>query len=205
MISFTYFNNIGVIDLPLGLIVILILLLLFIYHIVKYNYQDLIVNIGLYLFGLLYIAGGMSMFILLRNLEVNNFFNTGALWLALIATWSTDSGAYFIGNFFGKRKLVEKISPNKTIEGALGGIVFTITAVIIFAFILELYSISWLFYGIFVAIIAITGDLFESSLKRDMDIKDSGKLIPGHGGILDRFDSLLFTIPFTYYFLTLLL
>lgn len=204
MVSYTYFNNTGYINLPLGLIFIFIFFFLIIYHIFKYNYKDIIISIGTYLFGLIYIGGGMSIFILLRDLKVDYFFNTGALWLALIATWATDTGAYFVGRFLGKNKLAEKISPNKTIEGALGGILLTVLTVITYANIFDLYSYSWIFYGVFVAVVAMMGDLLESSLKRDMNVKDSGRLIPGHGGILDRFDSLLFTIPFTYYFLTLL-
>ena len=205
MISYTYFTHIGIIDLPLGLAFVFIFLLLFIYHIAFYSYHNIINKIGTNLLGLIYIGGGMSILLLLRDLSVHSFFETAPLWLALIATWATDIGAFFTGKYFGKHALTNNISPNKTIEGALGGILFNLLTVIIFSLSLNLYSIYWVIYGILSAIVAIIGDLFESSLKRDMNVKDTGRLMPGHGGILDRFDSIIFSAAFTYYFLTLLL
>jgi phosphatidate cytidylyltransferase len=161
----------------------------------KDGYQNIVSKMGISLLGLIYIGVGMSFFIFLHS------FNIWGLWLALIATWVTDTGAFFVGKFVGKRKLSPGISPNKTIEGALGGVLFTTITVTFIALYLDKFSFYWIIYSIMVALIAISGDLFESSLKRDMEVKDSGRLIPGHGGILDRFDSLLFTIPFTYFYL----
>lgn len=205
MISYTYFSSFGYLDFPPGLIAIFIFLVLFIYHIAFYSYKDIIHKIGTNILGLIYIGGGMSIFLLLRDLSVGNFFETGLLWLVLISTWATDIGAYFTGRQFGSHPLTKNISPNKTIEGAVGGVLFNLTAVIIYSLVINLFSFSWIIYGILSAIIAIIGDLFESSLKRDMEVKDTGDLIPGHGGILDRFDSVIFTGVFTYYFISLLL
>lgn len=116
---------------------------------------------------------------------------------ALLVVWSTDSGAYFTGRKLGKHKLWPEISPNKTIEGFVGGIVIAVIFVMIMQFIYP-FNVSW------IALIVITivssvfgqlGDLVESAIKRHYDVKDSGNLLPGHGGILDRFDSLLFVLP----------
>ena len=175
------------------------------YHILINSYHKIIYNLGINLLGIIYIGGGMSFFILLREINIFTFHETLPLWLALIATWTTDIGAFFTGKYYGKKPLAKKISPNKTVEGALGGIIFTFFIVIIFVIYFDLFSFQWVLYGIFSAIFAILGDLFESSIKRDMDVKDTGDLIPGHGGILDRFDSLIFTCAFTYYFIIFLL
>lgn len=116
---------------------------------------------------------------------------------ALLVVWSTDSGAYFTGRKFGKNKLWPEISPNKTIEGFVGGIVIAI----VFAIIMQLiypFDVSWLALIIVTIVSSIfgqLGDLVESAIKRHYSVKDSGNLLPGHGGILDRFDSLLFVLP----------
>lgn len=116
---------------------------------------------------------------------------------ALLVVWTTDSGAYFTGRRLGKNKLWPEISPNKTIEGFVGGIVIAVIAVIIMQLISP-FDVSW---GILILIAIVSsifgqmGDLVESAIKRHYDIKDSGNILPGHGGILDRFDSLLFVLP----------
>jgi len=110
-----------------------------------------------------------------------------------------DIAAYIIGTAVGKRKLAPKISPKKTIEGSIAGIVFSVATIILLNRWLQ-YDFSKLFFiGMTVSIIGQFGDLFESMLKRSADIKDSGTIIPGHGGVLDRFDSLLFAAPVFYY------
>ena len=116
---------------------------------------------------------------------------------ALVIVWVTDSGAYFTGRSFGKNKLWPEISPNKTVEGFVGGIVLAVVGVIIMQLIAP-FDVSWIVL-IVVAIVASIfgqmGDLVESAIKRHYGVKDSGKILPGHGGILDRFDSLLFVLP----------
>jgi len=116
---------------------------------------------------------------------------------ALLIVWVTDSGAYFTGRKFGKNKLWPEISPNKTIEGFLGGIILAVIGAIIMQFI-EPFDVSWLVLILVVIVSSIMGqmgDLVESAIKRHYDVKDSGNILPGHGGILDRFDSLLFVLP----------
>lgn len=201
IVLFTYLSSNNYLNLSIGFFIALIFSILIIYHILKNSYHKIIYNLGINILGLVYIGGGMSFFILLRNIDVSTIHETIPIWLALISTWTTDIGAFFTGKLFGKKPLASKISPNKTIEGALGGIILNLIIINIFVFSINLFSFHWIIYGILSAIFAIFGDLFESSIKRDMDIKDTGNLIPGHGGILDRFDSLIFTSVFTYYFI----
>ena len=129
----------------------------------------------------------------------------GLIVLVFCLLWANDIFAYLTGRLLGKHKLFPRISPGKTIEGSIGGLVFTIIAMMVFA-----HYADWLPLadGIGMAIIAVVfgtlGDLSESMLKRQAGVKDSGKLIPGHGGILDRFDSVMFGVPFVFVFLLLL-
>jgi phosphatidate cytidylyltransferase len=126
--------------------------------------------------------------------------------LTFLCIWTADIGAYFVGKYFGKTPLSE-ISPKKTVEGAVFGIAATICVGVAGA-----YYLNWAQYiftggalGLLIGIASLLGDLTESMLKRDAGVKDSGQLIPGHGGILDRTDSYIFTAPLVYYFVTLLL
>lgn len=149
--------------------------------------------------GILYIGFLGAHLILLRTLP------EGASWLliATAITGSSDSGAYFTGKRFGKRKLCPNISPNKTIEGALGGLLCALVASVLFAMIIlqSFHIISLVFVTIVLTGVGIAGDLTESIIKRGTGTKDSGRCLAGHGGILDRVDSLLFVAPVLYYFL----
>ena len=129
--------------------------------------------------------------------------NSGFRWLllALVGTWVCDSAAYCVGNFWGKHGFFSKISPHKTWEGAIGGVVFSMVTVMILGYLLLDLSLAWGFLlGALVVLGATFGDLSESVIKRQLDVKDSGEIIPGHGGVLDRMDSLLFVMPIVYYF-----
>ena len=132
----------------------------------------------------------------------------GTLWILFpfIAAWMTDTGAYFTGVFLGKHKLCEKISPKKTVEGAIGGIVFCVISLIVYAYAMKL-EVNYIavFVGAAVlSVIAQIGDLSFSVIKREYNIKDYGNLMPGHGGVLDRFDSTMFTIPASYILLMII-
>ncbi len=122
----------------------------------------------------------------------------------LITIWATDSGAYFVGRQWGKRKLSQYISPNKTVEGFVGGIVVSIIVAIIFMLIVKLPGFSNLFSllltTVVISIAGQLGDLCESAIKRYYGVKDSGHILPGHGGLLDRFDSLIFVLPILFVF-----
>ncbi len=123
------------------------------------------------------------------------------LWIALIGTWASDTFAYFSGFAFGKTKLCEPISPKKTREGFYGGVVGTAVSVAVLGSSIGHSWVLMAVLGVVIALVATVGDLVESIVKRYTGIKDSGILIPGHGGVLDRFDSAMFVIPFVYYFL----
>ena len=130
--------------------------------------------------------------------------------LALVIAWMSDTGAYFCGKFFGKNKLCPDISPKKTIEGFVGGIIVCVISVIFVAFIFNNFVFEHkcqINYGLVVLLgllgspISALGDLCFSVIKRKCNVKDFGNIMPGHGGILDRFDSVIFTVPFVYIFL----
>jgi phosphatidate cytidylyltransferase len=147
-------------------------------------------------FGVLYIGWSLSNLMLLRNLDGNVGFY--AVLYVLVVTWATDSSAFFVGRRLGKHPLC-KVSPKKSVEGAVGGIVGGIAFGFLFRSYLnlDLYQVFLLSLG--TSLVSEVGDLIESLLKRDAGIKDSGHLLPGHGGILDRIDSVLFSLPFVYY------
>lgn len=131
--------------------------------------------------------------------------NIDKVLLALFIVWATDSGAYLVGVRFGKRKLAPRVSPNKTIEGSLGGILSAVLVTGIFMLVRpQVYSpynaFVFLILAVLFSIAGQLGDLVESSVKRHFGVKDSGKFIPGHGGVLDRFDSLLFVFPLMHFF-----
>jgi phosphatidate cytidylyltransferase len=120
--------------------------------------------------------------------------------IAVVGPWISDSGAYFAGHLFGRRLLFPSLSPNKTVEGSLGGLLLTILVVGFVSYQFLDFSLGKAaVIGAGVSVFSQSGDLFESMLKRILDIKDLGHFLPGHGGILDRIDSLLFTAPAVYY------
>lgn len=150
--------------------------------------QFTINDAGYYLLSIFYIGSTFHSVIFLRTLGLNLFL------FMIIVVALTDSGAYFVGKKFGKRKLAPLISPNKTIEGSIGGTVIGVLAGTIFGFITGVSSnvLALAIMSIVVAAVAQFGDLVASSMKREYGIKDFGTLFPGHGGVLDRFDSHLY-------------
>jgi phosphatidate cytidylyltransferase len=137
---------------------------------------------------------------------------TALVVLPLLLTWATDIGAYAFGRAFGKKKLIPAVSPGKTVEGAVGGLGLTIIVCLLYVrFILMPYAQLGLtiqgavLFAIVISVAAQIGDLAESLLKREAGVKDSSRIIPGHGGILDRFDSILFVMPIAFLLLGRLL
>jgi phosphatidate cytidylyltransferase len=163
----------------------------------KFTFDD----VGFVLLATLYVGMGFFYFLATRNA------NDGLAYVifALLLIWSTDTGAYFTGRSFGKNKLWPEISPNKTIEGAVGGIVLATMVGIVFHLIYQFpYSMfTIVLVSILVSVFGQIGDLVESAFKRHYNVKDSGRILPGHGGILDRFDSAIFVFPVLHLILQL--
>ncbi|MCZ0702596.1 phosphatidate cytidylyltransferase [Natronobacillus azotifigens] len=157
----------------------------------KITFED----VGFLLLSAVYIGLGFHYFIQVQRVGLEYIF------YAILVIIATDIGAYFAGRFFGKNKLWPEISPNKTIEGAVGGILLAVIVAIIFQFIFPVHNSVLVVFvvTIFASMFGQVGDLVESAFKRHYHVKDSGKLLPGHGGILDRFDSWLFVFPFLHF------
>lgn len=159
-------------------------------------------------FGVVYVAVMLSFIFLTRNLSGGAFL----VWLIFLCSWGCDTCAYCVGVLIGKHKMSPILSPKKSVEGAVGGVVGAALLGALYAFVIGKcfpeFSHSPLHYAIICmvgALISMVGDLAASGIKRNHDIKDYGKLIPGHGGILDRFDSVIFTAPVIYFLATVLL
>ena len=155
-----------------------------------------ILDIAVTFLGIFYVAIFLDYIVLtIRDFELGNLY----VWIIFIIAFATDTFAYFSGYLFGKHKLIPKVSPKKTIEGSIGGILGSTLSCVLFSYIFKLQIMPLAIIGLIGSIIAQFGDLFASSVKRYVGIKDYGKLIPGHGGILDRFDSVILVAPFVYY------
>lgn len=167
----------------------------------KYNIIDACVTA----FGVAYVPFLMSFLILIRNLDNGIIL----IWLIFIGAWGTDTMAYTFGRLFGKRKIIPEISPKKTLAGAIGGIFGCIALMIVFGIISNAYfdlKISFVvlaILGLICGIVSQIGDWSASAIKRYVNIKDFGSIMPGHGGVLDRFDSILFVAPVVYFVLVL--
>ena len=186
------------------LIIPILLLILFTTIIVtdmKINFKD----ISYTLFGIIYVITCISFIAQIRGMENGRYL----VWFAIIAAWGTDTFAYIIGKRFGKHKF-SKVSPKKSIEGCIAGILGAVIIALIYTVAINsIFEVqySYVFIGIITAILSIAGQLGDfaaSSIKRYVDIKDYSNLIPGHGGMLDRIDSLMFLAPFAYVFLTMI-
>ena len=179
---------------------ILILITLFIIHFTRKENQDAVTLIAVTLFAIFYIGWFFTFLVKIR------FLGDGHKLVAylLLVTKSGDIGAYLVGSNFGRHKLIPRISPNKSVEGAIGGFIFSIAAAL-----LSRYYLSWMSFGfilasgILIGVFAQLGDLAESLIKRDYDVKDSSVFLPGLGGMLDVIDSILFTAPIFYICLTI--
>ncbi|MDO4539992.1 MAG: phosphatidate cytidylyltransferase [Syntrophomonadaceae bacterium] len=162
----------------------------------RYRINDLALNA----FGVLYI--GFTLAWALR-LEAQPLA-FGLMMLVLLLTWSSDIGGYFVGRSLGRHKLAPDLSPNKTVEGALGGLLFSALVAMVFCGLYKAAGISIAaaaVFGLLGSAAAQIGDLFMSGVKRFCGVKDSGKVLPGHGGVLDRFDSFLLVMPLIYFLL----
>ncbi len=150
------------------------------------------------LFGVFYVGFTLSTVVSTRSLPAGEFL---VLFLAVV-TWASDTGAYYAGTLWGKHLLLPSVSPKKTVEGVLGGLALAVGSALLAQrwFASELSQSDSLILGMLLTGAGLLGDLFESGIKRRTGVKDSGGILPGHGGMLDRLDSLLFTAPTFYYY-----
>lgn len=183
--------------------VYLIVIALFSVEVFRHNRYN-IVDIALTVLGMIYISFLFSFIVLTRNLINGGLY----IWFIFIGAWATDTAAYFAGRFFGKIKVLPEVSPKKTLEGSIGGIIGSPLAITLYGFILnktgyigEISIYHFAIMGILSGVISQLGDWAASAIKRDMDIKDYGNIFPGHGGVLDRFDSIMFIAPLIYFYL----
>jgi len=179
---------------------ILILITLFIIQFTRKESRNAVNLIAVTLFAVFYIGWFFTFLVKVRFLEDGHKLVA----YLLLVTKSGDMGAYLVGSNFGRHKLIPRISPNKSVEGAAGGFIFSIACALLSRYYLSWMSFSFvLISGVLIGIFAQLGDLAESLIKRDYDVKDSGVFLPGLGGMLDVIDSILFTAPIFYICLTI--
>ena len=209
LIAFTHFvderllTSIIIAIIPVSLVVLFA-------ELVLSKGKKTVTDIAVTMLGICYIPLMLIYLSLVRDMELDHGLNGKILiWFVLIASWGSDIFAYFIGRHFGKHKLTA-VSPNKTVEGAVAGVVGAILLGILFAILCNTIwgvGINYLLIGCIMAILSIVGqigDLAASSIKRYCDIKDFSELIPGHGGMLDRIDSIIFVLPFAFILFSIL-
>lgn len=170
-------------------------------------------NVGATILGLLYVVGLMLNFLWLRGIQgkisgvMGMTLERGAclVMMVLLCTWAVDTGAYFAGSWLGKTKLIPQISPKKTVEGSIGGLLLAILVGAGVASLIQMPIAHGLILGGLIGIVGQLGDLAASMFKREVGVKDFGNLLPGHGGMLDRIDSLLFAAPIAFLYISIIL
>jgi len=183
------------------LFIVLVLLFLILMQFRRRNNYGVIVDISTTIFGILYVSWFFSFLIKIRYLPNG----IGLLGTVLLITKLGDIGAYLVGSRFGKTPLMPRISPKKSVEGAMGGLLFSILGALASKLFINFTYLHLISMGIFLSVLGQLGDLSESLMKRDCQVKDSGSIFPGLGGILDAIDSLLFTAPVFYFYISVVL
>ncbi|MDD4568977.1 MAG: phosphatidate cytidylyltransferase [Tepidanaerobacteraceae bacterium] len=196
----SFYHKFNFIWVPFSMVILIVLECL--YSIINNN-RNRIIDVIYTVFSFIYTSFLFMYFILVRNLP--NGINFA--WWIFVTTWACDTGAFFIGIFFGKKLLVPHISPKKTVEGSLGGALFSVVVCVIFArFLLpEVGIVHATILGVLIGFVSQIGDLSASLIKRYCRIKDFSNIIPGHGGILDRLDSALFSFPIAYIYIVMII
>ncbi len=186
---------------------LILTMVVYVFSFPKYKAEQIMHSFFAFIYGPVMISFSLMTRMMSNGMDDTSMYNVGffAAWMIFISAWTSDTCAYFVGVAFGRHKLAPTLSPKKSIEGAIGGVVGATIAGGIYGKILEYYGIFpgggiWIFalLGMCGSVVAQIGDLAASAIKRNFDIKDYGKCIPGHGGVLDRFDSVIFTSPLIY-------
>ncbi|WP_454065053.1 phosphatidate cytidylyltransferase [Candidatus Nitrospira salsa] len=187
--------------LPIMISTFIVVVLLLIFMFIPQQLKQRLPQPVAILFGIFYIGLCLGHLLLIRQLNSGDLL----IFFVILVTWAADTGGYYIGASIGKRPIAPRLSPKKTVEGFMAGIIFSVVLAILshFWFLPSLSLLHCLIIGILLACVGLLGDLAESAFKRSAGVKDSGSLIPGHGGILDRIDSLLLTAPTFYYYMLL--
>ena len=179
------------------LVSLILIMLVYVFTYPKYNAHQIMSAF----FGVVYVAVMLSFILLTRNLPDGKFI----VWLIFLCSWGCDTCAYCVGMLIGKHKMAPVLSPKKSVEGGIGGVVGAGLLGVIYAAAIQGPMVEYAVICGIGALISMVGDLAASAIKRNQGIKDYGKLIPGHGGILDRFDSVIFTAPVIYYLAKIIL
>ncbi len=198
---FVRFTNLPILDFKYFQVFLIISFFVpLIYQLFKPKISLTSSKLGHYFLALSYIA--IPFALLIQIPFIKGDYHPNIILGVFILIWISDSFAYIVGSTIGRTKLYEKISPNKTIEGALGGLIAAIAAAYFLSkYVTDLSPTNWMIIASIVVVFGILGDLIESKFKREAGVKDSSNFIPGHGGFLDRLDSIIFVAPFVYVYL----
>lgn len=202
-VGFDYFFNNSELNIPLLLFLMLIVPIMFLVELFNGGDRPL-TNVGSTVLGIMYVAVPMAMLAGVPLLLSGGEWQPLTMIFYILTIWSNDTFAYLVGVPFGKHRLNERISPKKSWEGFFGGIVGAVLMSIFAAYYLGDSYLMWVGVGFITSTVGCLGDLVESMFKRTCGVKDSGNILPGHGGWLDRFDGLIFSAPFVFVYLILI-
>lgn len=211
LVTHARYRGVFALDVPSAMIVLLVIFAMSIW--LRGPARRPLAVAAVTIFGIIYTGAMLSFAYSIRYHPYTVGAAGGAtlLLFPLLLTWTTDTGAYFVGRSIGRRKLIPSVSPGKSVEGALGGLLIAIFVAWLFerSVLIPVAHIAFapgavLLFGAVISVAAQVGDLAESLLKREAGVKDSSRIIPGHGGVLDRLDSLLFVLPAAYWLLGVL-
>lgn len=200
LIVFLFYFKVDLLRLFIFIIPSLILIILIFK---RDEYGKLLKSGSFSLMGIIYIGIFSGYLLLIYSYRGNGVRGRELLIYLISVIWLGDTGAYYIGRYFGKHPLALRLSPKKTVEGAIGGVIFAILGGLIMRLLLKNYIsyIESILFSIFLSIMGQVGDLIESGFKRALKVKDSGTMLPGHGGVMDRMDGLIFSAPFMYLYI----
>lgn len=190
--------------IPLIILIVLLSGLVELFRKPKFPGWSASLNFAVTLFPVFYIGLSLGSLIGLRELKWSNYSDGGILIVSILAIiWICDTTAYFVGKSLGKIKLYERVSPNKTVEGFIGGLIFALISSFLVKYLVLSYLtlVDAIVVGLIIGVFGQLGDLVESLIKRDVGVKDSSNIIPGHGGVFDRFDSLIYVAPLVYLYI----